>query len=104
MILIFFILMRCYIFIKQFLTKVIIFHCRFDVYSVHPPQIFEVQAKISIVRPVFPDYLSVSYEYGVKKELFRILTLTATLWVPTSYRTEVYPLVVTNSRIHFPES
>ena len=28
-----------------------------------PPQIFRVQAKISTVRPVFPDYLSVSYDY-----------------------------------------
>ena len=31
--------------------------------SVRPPQIFQVQAKISTVRPVFPDYLSVSYDY-----------------------------------------
>ena len=30
-----------------------------------PPQIFQAQAKISTVPPVFPDYLSVSYDYGL---------------------------------------
>ena len=50
------------IFTEQFLTKVAIFRC-FDVYSVLPPQIFQAQAKISKVRPVFPDYLSVSYGF-----------------------------------------
>ena len=39
-----------------------IFRC-FDVFSVRPPQKFQVQAKISTIRPVFPDYLSVSYDY-----------------------------------------
>ena len=36
----------------------------FDVCSVRPPQIFPVQAKISTVRPVFPNYISVSYDYA----------------------------------------
>ena len=39
-----------------------IFRC-FDVRSVRPPQLFQVQAKISTVRPLFSDYLSVSYDY-----------------------------------------
>ena len=47
---------------EQFLRKATIFRC-FDVSSVRPPQIFQVQAKISTVRPVFPNYLSVSYDY-----------------------------------------
>ena len=34
----------------------------FDVCSVRPVQIFQVQAKISTLRPVFPDYLSVSLD------------------------------------------
>ena len=49
------------IFTKQFLTKVTIFCC-FDVCSVQPPQIFHIQAKISTVQPVFPGYLSISYD------------------------------------------
>ena len=44
------------------------FFCCFDVCSVRPPQIFQVQVKISTVRPVFPDYLSVSYDYGYSLE------------------------------------
>ena len=28
------------------------------------PRLFQVQAKISIVQPVFPEYLFVSYDYG----------------------------------------
>ena len=51
------------IFTEQFLAKVAIFRC-FDVCSVRPPQIFQVQAKVSTVRLVFPDYLSVSYDYA----------------------------------------
>ena len=50
------------IFTEQFPAKVTIFRC-FDVCSVLPPQIIQVQAKISTVRPMFPDYLSVSYDY-----------------------------------------
>ena len=50
-------------FTEQFLAKVAIFGC-FDVYSVLPLQTFEVKAKISILRPVFPDYLSLSYDHG----------------------------------------
>ena len=42
-------------------SKSRIFRC-FDVCSVLPPQKFKVQAKISTVRPVSPDYLSVSYD------------------------------------------
>ena len=48
----------------QFLTKVIIFRC-FDGCSVWPPQILQVQGKMSTVQPVFPDYLSVSYDYAL---------------------------------------
>ena len=36
--------------------------CSFDVCSARPLEIFQVQAKISTIRPVFPDYLSVSYD------------------------------------------
>ena len=51
------------IFIKQFLTKPTIFCC-FDVFFVRPPQICQVQVKISTMQPLFPDYFSVSYDYG----------------------------------------
>ena len=47
------------IFTKKFLTKVAIFCC-FGVFSLRPSHIFQVQAKISTVRPVFPDCISVS--------------------------------------------
>ena len=50
------------IFAEQFLTNTTIFRC-FDVCSVRPPQTFQVEVKISTVRPAFPDYLSVSYDY-----------------------------------------
>ena len=43
------------IFTMQFLPKITIFRC-FDVSSVWPLQIFQVQAKISTARPVFPNY------------------------------------------------
>ena len=52
------------IFTEQFLEKVANFRC-FDVCSVWPRQIFQFQAKLSIARPVFPDYLSVSHDYGL---------------------------------------
>ena len=52
------------IFTEQFLAKVAIFCC-FDACSVPPPQIFQVQAKTETVRPVFPDYLSISYDYDL---------------------------------------
>ena len=55
---------------EHFLAKVTIFCC-FDVSSVWPPQIFQVQAKISTVRPVFPDYLSISYDYDYIELLCR---------------------------------
>ena len=42
--------------------KVTILYC-FDVCSVQPPKIFQVLAKVSTEQPVFPDYLSVSYDY-----------------------------------------
>ena len=50
-----------FIFTEQFVIKVAILCC-FDVWSVRPPQIFHVQAKISTVRLVFSDYLSISYD------------------------------------------
>ena len=50
-------------FTKQLLTKSTISRC-FHVYSVQPPQIFQVQVKISTVQPMFPDYLTVCYDYG----------------------------------------
>ena len=67
------------IFTKQFLTKVAIFHC-FDVCSVRPPQIFQVQGKTSTVRSVLPDYLSVSYDYGLAyKFWYQLLTMTLSI-------------------------
>ena len=39
-------------FTKQFLTKTTIFRC-FDVFSVRPPQIFQVQAKISTINTTY---------------------------------------------------
>ena len=44
-------------------TKVAIFFC-FDVCSVRPPRIFQVQRKTSTVQPVFRDYLTVSFDYN----------------------------------------
>ena len=44
--------------------KVAIFRC-FNVFSVRPPQKFQVQAKISTIRPVFPDDLSAFYDYDL---------------------------------------
>ena len=41
--------------------KVTIFCC----FNVFPHQIFQVEAKISTIRPVFPDYLLVSYDYSL---------------------------------------
>ena len=50
---------------KQIFTEVTIFavygHPRY-VCSLGAPQIFQVQAKVSTARSVFPDYLSVSYD------------------------------------------
>ena len=60
------------IFTDQFLTKVVIFCC-FGVGSVRPPHIFQIQAKISTVRVVFPDYLSVSYDYGENNQYIEFL-------------------------------
>ena len=47
--------------------------CCFDVCSVRPPQVFQVKAKISTVRPAFPDYISVSYDYDAG---YQFLTIT----------------------------
>ena len=52
---------------EQFLTKVAVFRCFYVCYA-RPPQVFQVQAKISTLRPVFPDYLSISYDYGIIKK------------------------------------
>ena len=50
----------------------------YDVCSVRPPQICQVQAKTSTVRPVFPEYLFVSSDYE-KCEYFHVQhTLFAT--------------------------
>ena len=54
------------ILIKQFLSKATIFCC-FHVFSVRSPQIFQVQAKISTIGPVFPEYLSVSDNCDTKE-------------------------------------
>ena len=48
-------------------------HCKqhfrcFDVFPVRPSQKFQVQAKRSTIRPVFPDYLPVSYGHAVKPQ------------------------------------
>ena len=48
-------------FTKQLLITDKIFYC-FDVCPVQQLQIFQVQAKTSTLCPVFPDYLSVSYD------------------------------------------
>ena len=42
---------------------------------IRPPWIFQVQAKTSTVRPVFPDYLSVSYDYGFRQNFSTTHTL-----------------------------
>ena len=52
------------IFTEKFLTEVALFCC-FDVCSVQPHLIFKVEAKISTVPSVFPDYLSVFYDYDI---------------------------------------
>ena len=67
---------------KKFLTKVNIFRC-FDVCSVQPPQIFQVLIKISTVRPVFPDYLSVPYDYVQTYNFFNLLSANPTKWSNT---------------------
>ena len=62
----------------QFLGKIAIFCC-FDVCSVRPPQTFQVQAKISTVQPVFPDYLSVSCDYvytKLQKQQYKVTSKT----------------------------
>ena len=50
--------------LRKFSLKAAIFCC-FDVRPLKPPQKFQVQAKISTIPPVFPDYLSISYDYGL---------------------------------------
>ena len=47
--------------------------CSFDVLPVGPPQKFQVQAKTSIIRPVFRDYLSVFFQLEQIGEIKRIL-------------------------------
>ena len=47
----------------NFSLKAAIFCC-FDVFSIWPLPKFQVQAKILATQPVFPDYRSVSYDYG----------------------------------------
>ena len=43
--------------------------CCFDVFSIRRSRLFQVQAKISTIRPpVFPDYPSVSYDYDLTLE------------------------------------
>ena len=65
------------IFTEQFLTKVTFF-CYFEVGSVQSPWIFQVQAKTSTVRPLFSDYPSISFDYGIIG-LSRIKNLTVFL-------------------------
>ena len=48
--------------IRNFSLKAAIFRF-FDLFTVRPSQKFQVQAKISTIRSVFPDYLSVSFNY-----------------------------------------
>ena len=50
------------IFTKKSSLKAAIFLC-FDVFPLQPTQKFQVQAKISRIWPVFPDCLSVNYDY-----------------------------------------
>ena len=56
--------------LKVIFTKATIFRC-FDLCSVRPPQIFQIQAKIWTIRPVFPDYLSVSNGYGFRNKFLK---------------------------------
>ena len=63
--------------------EVAIFRC-FDICSVRPSQIFKVQTKISTVRPVFPDYLSVSYDYGISKYSIDSFTLVLSISISIS--------------------
>ena len=44
----------------------------FNLFPVPPPQIFQVQ-----IQPVFPDHLSVSYDYGARNldEYFHFYTI-----------------------------
>ena len=71
LILIFFVVTACYLVViaryRSFLLVTTfsmnaIISC-FDIFSVRPTQIFQVQTKILTIWPVFPDYLSVSYHY-----------------------------------------
>ena len=48
--------------IRNSSLKAAIFRC-FDLFPVRPSQKFQVQAKISTIRSVFPDYFSVSFNY-----------------------------------------
>ena len=48
--------------LRKFSQEVVIFRC-FGIFLVRSPQKFQVQAKKSIMQPVFPDYLSISYDY-----------------------------------------
>ena len=47
-----------------------------DVYCVRPPTKCQVQLQIHTRRPVYPDYLSVSYDYGVNgsRESLKIIS------------------------------
>ena len=51
--------------LRKFSLEAAIFR-RFDVFPVWLPHEFQVQAKISLIRPTLPDYLSVSYDYVIK--------------------------------------
>ena len=48
------------------------FRC-FDVFSVWLPQKFQVQEKISTIPTMFPDCLSVSYDYQQYQQCFQII-------------------------------
>ena len=68
------------IFIKKFLTESNHF-CYFDVFPVQPPQKIQVQAKISTILPVFPDYLSVSCEYDIIFCIIKLHHSNGKTWV-----------------------
>ena len=73
------------IFTEQFLTKATIFCC-LNVFSVRPLQIFQVQSKISTMRPVFPDYFSVFYEYADIKFYYFYTLVIDIIMIASTYR------------------
>ena len=73
--------------LRKFSLEAAISHC-FDVFPVRPLQKFQVQAKLSTIRPVCPDHLSISYD-DVLTYKRQVLTLFQHLKLNWSYFIEV---------------